>query len=243
MASTWVLFREIAKKNLTWGSSTVEKPRIDRDLPLGLRIGSLVSIMSVDAILAGDQLKIKMPTQDLMVVAYGKFDVNPFKGHRFYLSADSGELFTLQVVTNTKGEIDDCKLFSLHDEIITNDWDFWLNERDGYIGYSVFQLKPEDGGVTYFRAWDNELEQVVIEQNEEGNITRIPPVELTETIYGDPFAGEVRKVKLTSMLYGRDVTDSVQEYMMVSVAEDKDGASIQIIIGLPLEPTSIKVLF
>jgi hypothetical protein len=246
MAGTWALFRAIAKKKLTWGSSTVEKPRIDRDLPLGIRVGSMLSILSVDSILAGDQLKIKMPTKDLMVVAYGKFFISPFTGYRFYLSADSGELFTLQVVLDAKGKVDDCKLFALHDEIITNDWDFWINERDGYIGYSVFQLKPEpDGtpGMTYFRAWDNQSEEIILEQNGNDTLTHIPPVEFAETVYGDPFGNEVRKVKHTSMLYGRDVTDTVAEYMMASVAEDSDGASIQILLGLPLEPASVKVLF
>lgn len=240
MANTWALFREIAKKKLTWRSSTVEKPRIDRDLPLGLRIGSMVNILSVDSILAGDQLKIKMPTQDLAVIAYGKFSLPPFTGHRFYLSADSGELFTLQVVLNAKGEIDDCKLFSLHDEITTNDWDFWLNEREGYIGYSLFDLKD---GTRYFRAWENDTEEVVVNQNETDTITHIPPVEFSETVYGDPFGDDIQKVTHMSMLYGRDVTDTVQEYMMASVAEDNDGATIQILLGLPLEPASVKVLF
>jgi hypothetical protein len=240
MAGTWTLFREIAKKKLSWGNAVEEKPRIDRDLPLGIRIGSMVNILSVDSILAGDQLRIKMPTADLMVVAYGKFFISPFNGYRFYLSADTGELFTLQVVLNANGEIDDCKLFSLHDEITTNDWGFWLNERDGYIGYSMFDLKD---GTRYFRAWENESEEVVVSQNETDTITHIPPVEFSETVYGDPFGNETRRVKHMAMLYGRDVTDAVQEYMVASVAEDSDGASIQILLGLPLGPASVKVLF
>ena len=243
MPGTWALFREIAKKKLTWGSSTPDKPRLDKDLPLDLRIGSTIKITSLASIMEGDKLKIKMPVNDLMVMSYGRFDQGPYAGHRFYLASDSGELFTLQVVTNTKGGIEECKVFALHDEIITDDWGFWLDERDGYIGLSSFQLKPEDGGIWYFRAWENDLEQIVLEQNEEDAITHIPPVKFSEKILCDPFGNETRRVKHTSMLYGRDVTDDVQEYMMVSVAEDSDGASVQIIIGLPLEVSDIKVLF
>jgi hypothetical protein len=244
MPGTWALFREIARKKLTWGNSTADKPRIDRNLPMDLRIGSNINITSLGAIVEGDKLKIEMPSNDLMVMSYGVFNIDSYVGHRFYLSSDKGELFTLQVVTNKKGEIDDCKLYALHDEIITNDWAFWLDERDGYIGLSSFQLKPEDGGIVYFRAWENETEQVVVEQSATDAITHIPPVEFSEKIYCDPFGNETRRIKHMAMLYGRDISDTVQEYMMVSVADEgNDGASVQIIIGIPVEAQEIKVLF
>ena len=244
MPGTWALFREIARKKLSWGNSTADKPRIDRNLPMDLRIGSTIRITSLAAIVHGDQPKIKMPTGDLMVMSYGVFNTDPFVGHRFYLVSDNGELFTLQVVTNKKGGVEDCKLYALHDEIATNDWAFWLDERDGYIGLSAFQLKPEDGGIWYFRAWEDAGAQITLGMDGDTEITHIPPVEFTEKVYCDPYGNETRRIKHTAMLYGRDVVvDEVQEYMMASVAEDEDGASVQIIIGLPVEASDIKVLF
>lgn len=237
---TWALFREMARKKLTFGGGTVEKPRIDRDLPLGLRIGSMVNITSADAIIAGDELKIKIPPQDMMVVAYGKFSVGDFYGHRFYMAADSGELYTLQIVTNQKGVIDDCKLYSLHDEFPESNWDFWLSDQDGNIGLSVFDLKD---GTRYFRAWENPGDEIIVQENATDKITHIPPVKLVETVYADPFGDEKRRIEYDSMLYGRDVTSDIQEYMMASVASEPGSATVQIIIGLPMEPASIKVLF
>jgi hypothetical protein len=236
---TWALFREIARKKLTFGD-TVDKPRIDRDLPMGLRIGSMVNITSADAILAGDQLKIKIPPQDMMVMAYGKFAVGPYAGHRFYMSSDSGELYTLQIVTDEKGKITECKLFSLHDEFPETNWDFWLSDRDGYIGLSAFDLKD---GTRYLRAWENDLDEIVIDSNDSGQITHIPPVKYSETVYTDPFGIEKRQIDYDSMMYGRDVTTDIQEYMMVSAAQEPGSATVQIIIGLMMEPASIKVLF
>jgi hypothetical protein len=237
---TWDLFREIARKKLSYGEDTADKPRIDRDLPMGLRIGSMVNIVSADAIIAGDQLKLKVPPQDMMVMAYGSFHVGPYKGHRFYMSADSGELYTLQVVTDDKGKVDECKLFSLHDEFPETNWDFWLSETDGYIGLSMFDLKD---GTRYLRVWENPTDELTLERNGTDEITHIPPVTYVETVYADPFGNEKREISYDSMMYGRDVTTDIQEYMMVSAAQESNSATVQIIIGIPMEPTSIKVLF
>jgi hypothetical protein len=239
MAGTWTLLREIARKKLSWNTAST-RPRVDRDLPLGIRIGSLLNITSVDAILAGDGLKFKVPTEDMTVIAFGIFDQKPFKGYRFYLSTDSDELFTLQIVLDKAGNIDDCKLFHMHDEFVPEEWGFWLDENDGYIGYSLFQLKD---GTYYMRDWTNALEEKIVVQDGENTITHIPPVVTIESIIKDPYGEDCMTVKYEAMQYGRDVTDTIPEYMLASVAEDKDGATIQIMLGLDLTTSAIKVLF
>ena len=247
MASTWQIFKEIAKKKLTWEDQTV-KVRIDKDLPLGLRIGSMLQISSPELILAADKLKIKAPIGDLTVIAYGTFLISPFKSHRFYVTDTKESLYTLQVVINQEervvGAIDEIRLFSLFDEIFTDDWIFWLGEEEGYIGLSVCDLKPEDGGTRYFRVWSNSLEEIIISENADDKITHIPPIKFRETFYSNPFGEKTEIMEHEAMLYGRNVAEEVDEYLLLSAAEKpSETASIQIMVGIPVEPASIKVLF
>jgi hypothetical protein len=243
MAGSWALLARIAKNKWSKKNEEVDRPRIDGNLPLELKIGSRLSIMCPSAIIAGDKLNMKVPLGELSVVSYGTFTIYGFKGYRFYLSTDSQELFTLQVVLNQKGEIDDLKLYSLHDEITAipkDGWDFWLNDHDGYIGYSIFDLKD---GTRYFRAWDNETEQEIVAKDDDEVITHIPPVRFEETVHEDPYGDKRHRVTHLSMLYGRDATDSVAEFMMVSVADDQDGASVQILLGLGVAPIEVKKVY
>ena len=242
MATTWQLFKDIAKKKLTWQDQPTDKPRIDKDLPLGIRIGSMLTISSPELILAADKLKIKAPAGGLTVIAYGSFSIKPFNLHRFYVADNQDSLYTLQVITKQDdGSIDEVKLFSLFDEIFTDNWSFWLDEKEGYIGYSIFDLKD---GTRYFRDWSNDLEEIVLQENNDLKITHIPPLEFKETYYSNPYGERIETMEHQAMQYGREVAEQVDEYLLVSVA-DKSGeyASVQIMVGLPVEPASIKVLF
>jgi hypothetical protein len=236
----WQLFKDAASKKLTW-TVHPDKKRIDLTAPLGIRVGGMVSINCPDFILADGKLKIRGPQEDLYVTSYGQFRLGDYKGHRFYMGAGD-KLFMLQVIENEKGQIDECKLFSLFDEIMPPDWDFWLNDNDGSIGLSEFDIKD---GTKYFRAWENESEQKAV-CDQVGQITslnHIPPVEIRESIYMDPYGDQVESVGHMTMLYGRNIVEGIDEFMFVGVAEDKTGASVQITIGIPLGATDITVLF
>jgi len=78
-------------------------------------------------------------------------------------------------------------------------------------------------------------------QLEEG-ITKIPPVSFVEKIYSDPYGDSWEEVSHDAMLYGRHATTDVDEYLLVSAVEAQDGASIQLMVGLAVNPESLKVL-
>ena len=234
---TWALLKDIAKKKLSRDTDK-DRERVDNDLPLGIRIGGMLNITSADFILAEGQLHIESPKGDLYVVSYGQFRLGEFKGHRFYLSEDD-DLFMLQIITDDDNGIgvDDITLYKLYDELFTDDWSFWLDDSDGYIGLSEFDLPPAP--TTFYRVWDNEVEQVELNDG----LTHIPPVNFKETIYLDAYGDGIEHVQHACMLYGRDVDENVKEYVIVSADEDKEGASIPITVGVPLIEQDIKVLF
>lgn len=242
MAGAWTLLTRMGLKKIDDLKDSYKKTtreRIDKNLPLGIRIQGIVEIPQVDFILGGESLKIRHPGSGNVVVSYGTFPVGGSVTHRFYLNA-ADLVYMLQIVTDRNLGIEECKLFMPYDEIYPQDWGFWLSDKDGYIGYESFQTKD---GVRYDRVWDNEEGKVVVESDDQGNqITRIPPFEYLETIYLSPYGDESETVKYDSMLYGRQVNENVDEYLLLSAVNEKEGASVQILVGIELQPSSIKVL-
>jgi hypothetical protein len=245
MSSAWGLLKRIGQKKydqLKDSYQTGATVRIDKDLPLGLRINGMVEISQVDFILGGADLRIKHPGTSNSVLSYGTLLVGDASVNRFYLDAPD-QPYVLQVVVDSKKMVEECKLFMPYDEVYpqrSEDWAFWLDDADGYIGLSAFQTKD---GTQYFRVWQNDGAENVVEEDGKGNrITRIPPVQLEETIYLDPYGKETETVKYDSMLYGRHVNDNVDEFILLSAVDEKDGASIQVMVGIELAPASMKVI-
>ncbi len=241
MAGTWALLSRMGEKKIEQWRDSFQRPadRIDQHLPLGIRVKGIVEIPQVDFILAGDQLRIKHPGISNIVISYGVIYMGPNTFHRFYLSSTT-DIYMLQIITDEKKDVRDCKLFMPYDEIYPDDWGFWLDEHDGYIGYNIFQTKD---GTGYERIWEDQERSVTLERDDRGNeITRIPPVEFLETVYMDPYGKDTEMVKYSSMLYGRTVNETTTEFLLVSAVEEGQGATVQLMVGVALEPMAIKVL-
>lgn len=245
MCAMWNLLRKVGLKKIDDIKDSLSKAtgeRIDLNFPLGLRFNCLVEIPEVDFILAGDELEIKHPGASNSVISYGNFPVGESMVHRFYLD-HLERVYMLQVITDSRQIVEEVKLFMSYDEVFPQDgeaWDFWLSDEDGYIGMNIFETK---NAKRYFRVWENSDALRVLEQDASGNqINRIPPVSFLEDLRLDPYGKNSETVKYDSMLYGRNVDDNIDEYLLVSAAQERDGASVQIMVGIPLEPASIKVI-
>ena len=244
MAGPFQLLSSIISKK--WNESPQpESKRIDRDLPLGMRLGGMIQIPEVDFILYGDKLKMKPPATDLAVIGIGTFAIGKFAGYRFYLKTEGAEDFFMLQIMKTPGSptIDDCKFFSLWDEIYPDGWDFWLGEDDGYIGYSAFDLQDS---TRYFRVWENPQAQKTVQDDGKEHITHIPPVDFQETTNFDPWGNDTHYSNNESMLYGRElegVTDGMTEFLLVSCVSEGDDASVQLYVGVPVAPSTIKIVF
>jgi hypothetical protein len=235
--STWSLLKRIAEKR--FAKKDERRPiseRIDYNNPLGIRINGIVEVPITDFILGADQLKIQHPGNSNTVLSMGRFLIGDSTIRRFYL--DAGEnIYMLQVITDKKSLIEECKLYMPFDEVYpnTDGWGFWLDETEGYIGYSAFQTKDN---TLYERVWQDEGAEVQLPDG----ITRIPPISFTERIFLDPYGDTWEDVKHSAMLYGRHATNDTDEFLLVSAVEDKGGASVQLLVGIPLEPPSLKVI-
>lgn len=242
MSGVWDIVKQMGLKKYDDVKDAYRKigvSRVDENLPLGLRLNGMIEISAVDFILAGEKLKIRPPVSAEVIVSYGRFPIGGVIVHRFYFS--SNEIpYMLQVAADPGGVIEECKVFMAYDEIYPQDWDFWLSEKDGYIGLNLFQLKDQ---TQYVRVWENDEREAVLDQNRDGGaITHIPPVQFLETLYYDPYGERTETLKHDAMLYGRHVDQDVDEYLLVAAVNENDGASVQIMVGLELSPASLKII-
>jgi hypothetical protein len=240
MAGTWNLFKRILQKKTE--EHKVENrlitQRIDYNLPLNLRIGALVEVSQTDFILGGSNLHIMYPEIKNSVKSMGKFSIGESTAYSFYLGVKD-TVYTLQVVVDSKKSIEECKLFMPYDEMFPSPeagewWNYWLDDNTGYIGYSVFELTDK---TQYDRVWQDPSSQVELD----GGLNRIHPIAFTEKIYLDEYGDSTTEIKHNAMLYGRYATDDVSEYLLVTAVESTESDSVQLLVGIEVNPTSLTV--
>jgi len=216
------VLKRITKKKLTSEPTKDPSERIDNGLPFNLKIGSVITIDSVPFIL-NDGLTIQNPGATQLVKAYGSLKILGFPAHRFYLEDETGKEESVLEIIETDDELE---IVLYRDfEIITpesaDDWDHWLSEEDGYIGYPVFRLRGADENDLYDNYWGSDSHQS-------------EPVCATETIFEDMFGENQCTIQHTMMLYSKEVGD-IHEFALLSAEEDteKETSLVRVSLGIP----------
>jgi hypothetical protein len=223
-------------------------PRIDDNLPYGLRIGGSVLFENeVPFIIAAGagHLVAKPEGSVAKIVAYGRMAAAGNTIHRCYLDAEEGEESFLQAISSPDGQpiAGELRLFRLFREITPatqEEWSVWLpanpddpNERY-LVGYR--QLDVPD-------AADASRVQASYEQ--------VASITLEERLSADPFGSETTVVMHQAMLYGRALprpatmpldTPLPEELVWLQVSEYPDRAMVQLYAGLALEPGDVRVV-
>jgi hypothetical protein len=160
------------------------------------------------------------------ISAIGEFHCLGLTFYRFYVKDLENNEWILQVADDK--EDTEVVLYQTLDEVYPDDWDFWLNEENGLIGYKDFHTPDQ---VDYFRVLRNPGPDYV------------NPIEFRESIRGsdDSFF-----IDYAMMLYIREITltgdEVLNEYLLVSREEDEEGAMVRIMAGVPVGPMSLTIL-
>ncbi len=196
-----------------------------KEYPLGLHLNAILRFDPTDFILAGQELKIELPSGDMAVMAIGEFRAG-IQYYRFYLKDLSNREWVLQVADGKDGT--EAVVYQTLDEVYPDDWDFWLNKETGLIGYKDFHTPDQS---EYYRVFKNPGPDYA------------NPIEFREQIRSDV---EPLFVNHAMMLYSREVVTSgdekLTEYLLVSREEDQEGALVRIMAGVPITPMSLTVL-
>jgi hypothetical protein len=237
--STWHIFRAVASKKAGDIKGFFKKKKlsepVDKKLPFNLHIGSSISLDQTIYIAYGDKMKMTSPGKECIVGAYGKADIYDSLVHRFYLYdvRDKNNSSFLQIVTGMDNpEIQECRLFKPLDEIFPEneeEWGFWLDDAEGYIGWHTFEDKS---GNLYDRIWGEE------------DAERSEPVCFSETVYIDKYGENVSIVDNTAMLYGTwiDEEEEIAELALLSAEQSgHESAVVHIYTGIDVMPESFNV--
>lgn len=200
-----------------------EKPA--RRPPLEIRPGAMAEIDESPLILAGEALKLVNPGGRHQISGVSEMETGDGRDwYRAYLDGVAG---FLEISADGR----EVRLFTLIDEVLPaspEEWEFWLDEQDGYIGYPVFETKD---GTAWQRAWLP-------------GDSRVHPVEIAENFTGQ--AGDKAETEHFAMLYRRAtglVAPAPQtEYLLVAAVQDEGGACVEILAGIDLNPAAVTVL-
>ena len=125
-------------------------PEKEPDYPLGLHLNAILRFDPTDFILTAKNFKTALPAGDISVMAVGEFNSLGVSFHRFYLKDLKDAEWVLQVA-DKKQDLE-LILFQTIDEVYPDDWDLWLNEQTGLIGYKDFHTPDQ---VEYSRVFRN----------------------------------------------------------------------------------------
>jgi hypothetical protein len=218
----WLAWRHLSsgRRRMAAGASSMS-PRTSYR-PDWFRVGMTFPVDPAPFILAANATHVRAPEGAtggnlLSVEAVGEVSTDEVHWHRLYLPG--GQCF-FQVHLDADGEPDECRYFSLLDEVVPSnqeEWAFWLDAAEGTIGWPEFQTK---NGKIYTRLWTP-------------GGTRVAPRVLTETLTNA--TGTISRQR-QAMLYaaptGVVAPAPPTEYILVAAAEQRDQAWVEIHAGI-----------
>jgi len=190
------------------------------------RVGMTFPIDPSPFLLASGVTKVKPPEAGGMisVEAVGLITDGRVLLHRLYLPGREA-FFMLHL--GSDGAPDECRYFSLLDQITPanrDEWGFWLDSAQGMIGWPQFQTKD---GKLYDRVWAP-------------GSGRVSPRQQVETV--QELSGTTER-KVQAMLYGARTGAAAPapevEYVLVCAIEQGDEAWIEVYAGIDINPVSL----
>jgi hypothetical protein len=190
------------------------------------RVGMTMPVDPAPFLLAAGLTKVEAPESSGMISAetVGLLRDGEVLLHRLYLPG--GKAF-FQLHLGSDGRPDECRYFSLLDEVTPADaqeWGFWLDPAQGMIGWPSFQTKD---GKLYGRVWAP-------------GDARIPPRKIEET---RQHLDRVEQRQIQAMLYGAPSGGAPPapptEYILVSAIEVAGAAWVEIDAGIDINPAAL----
>ncbi len=222
MGGLWVMRRRAASP------SAGAPPGIAGSMDTRLRVGMTMPLDPSAFVLAGGVTKVVPPVEGAMVSveAVGLVQDSGVALHRLYLCRREG---FFQLHLDASGQPDECRYFSVLDEITPSsrdEWAFWLDPAQGMIGWPEFQTKD---GKLYGRTWAP-------------GGSRVPPRDQAETVRD--LSGD-RSRTLHAMLYsaatGAAPPAPGTEYILVQAIEQDGQAWVEVLAGIDINPAALSL--
>jgi hypothetical protein len=213
----------------TIGNLLRRKASDQRYTPSLFRVGMTLTVDPAPFLLAAGVTKVSAPAdagQVTSVEALGTLGSGSAVLTRLYLP---GSTSFFQIHVDGAGRPDECRYFTVIDEVYPGDaeeWGFWLDEAEGMIGWPQFQTKD---GKLYSRVWAP-------------GAAHTPPLRFEEKIDG---VDRTRTLSIQAMLYGAATgappPAPPTEYILVSAVEEGPQAWVRVAAGIDVNPASLSL--
>ena len=224
--------KSIVKSGVRDLKNKISKSEEDEEFatPFGLRIGAAVDIDTLPLRMHAADLHVELPEETMIIVAQGYIDLGDSSyAHRYYTSDDT----MIQVLTVAGMEdqhVEELTLFVPYKSYYPDSdgaWAQWTS-KGGKIGAPKFRL---DDGTEFSRLWFDTTEG------------HAELVEFTESVYENPDSDECSDVFHKVMLYGRNLEEGKKnEYLLVSAESYEGEQTVELMIGVDLELSTLKVI-
>jgi len=200
-------------------------PDYPKDLPIGVRLGGLLTVEEVYWLLNDGEVASKHPGTNLSVKTVCKFSLFGINVFRAGLDKTFNQFHQIHV--DLEGNVLDGIFFQLFDTVhpaTEEDWTQWL---ENLIGWK--DITPPDGP-TFARDWKSE---------EEGHGDFAEPEDVMMPVFVDmdepPLSMETK-----CMLFSRECGEDEWEYLLVTAFLNGDDPRIAIHVGAPLPLDNLK---
>jgi hypothetical protein len=203
------------------------RPGLSGSAASRFRVGMTIPVDPSPFVLAGGVTKVKPPPEAggmISVEALGLISDGGVSLHRLYLPGREA-MFMLHLAPD--GSPDECRYFTLLDQVTPasrDEWGFWLDPAEGMIGWPQFETKD---GKTYDRVWAP-------------GSGRVSPRRQVETL--QDASGTIQR-NLQAMLYGARTGSAPpapeMEYVLVCAVEQGDEAWVEVYAGIDINPAAL----
>ncbi|WP_027721583.1 DUF2491 family protein [Maridesulfovibrio zosterae] len=225
--SSWKTIGRVLKNKISEVRKSSEHD-YDEKIPLGMHIGGKVGIDTTTFLLYGDKLITAKPASEYYVIGHGIVFIEGERVDRIYLSTGKTTEAVLELMSGAGEETYEARFYIPFDRVYPqsdDEWAFWLDENEGYIGWEAFELKD----ILFSRLWMPGPQ-------------RVKPLELKEKLQ---IGSEEVDVTHETMIYGRspDENEDLSEYVLVELSSSVNEDFISIMTGVDMIPTAIRVMY
>ena len=238
-----------------------KEPRVDDDLPFGLKNGGMIEIdiPLANMVLVRNDIAMQKPAKRGVIFSIGKIDLGgDLKIIRVYYTKSVGEpedvadVAFLQI--EMKGsEVLQTKIFTLNAEfdLTDDDSDSFFDNGDGTYTASIphwlYSDEPVLGAPEFYVPKDDESEDVwVYDRVSQAAVMEQVVDKIEEKIYDTPLKKSEEIMKLTTAEYSRNFNNEKafdgRELCIVRLTETEEDASIEVYLGISVEKSKISSL-
>jgi hypothetical protein len=206
-----------------WGNSNKQQPKqhpdFPKDLPIGLRMGALVTVDETYWLLNSEDVATTHPGDNLVVREITKFGLFGLSIFRAYFDKKMDRFHQIHV--DDEGNVLDGILFNLIDTVHPQNEGDWKNWLESLIGWK--DITPPDGP-QFLRDWKSV---------DDGFGDFAEPEDVNMLMFFDADE-EPNRVETKCMLFSRSFGEDEWEYLLVTAVLNGDDPRILIHVGAPL---------